>query len=236
MHTAPQNLEIERIYAHASAHGLRAIAITACNAGEGVSHVTLALAQRYLLAGASALVVDLNLHRPLLTSLLETYDAQPGIEPFTAPRLTGPRDGTIALTGVTVPAGRNALLKLRTPGVLEHCIRHWQQQFDVVLFDTSPLNRINANNLPAERVAAACDGALLVTLSGQTTRAQVSEGVGRLQAAGARLSGCIINDRFNPPLKSELLREIERLRSRLPRLADRLGRFVRTNRLLSLDS
>ena len=231
----PQSMEIERIFSHLSTQGYRSVAITASNTDEGVTSVTLALAQRYLLSGLSALVVDLNLYRPSLIPMLETYTEQVTEGYFSSPQLVGTEKGVIALTGIAAPEGRDALVKLRHPGVLRQCIQQWHQQFDVVLFDTSPLNRINASNLPAERTAVECDATLLVVLANKTTKAQVSEAVERLTTAGAHLTGSILNDRYNPCLKHELIRQIKRLDRRCKWLSQRLQKIVNNNRLLTLD-
>jgi protein-tyrosine kinase len=68
-----QNMEIEQIYAQIFSEPKRSIAICSANAGEGVTSLTLALAERHLLAGHSTLVVDLNLYRPALQSLLNIH-------------------------------------------------------------------------------------------------------------------------------------------------------------------
>ncbi len=228
-------MEIERIYTQVLEAGHRSVAVTACRSGDGVSSLTQALAQRNLLAGRSTLVVDLNLYRPSLIPLLALNHGDPSAGVFQAPQLMGVADRTIALTGISAPGGRETLVKLRTPGTLEQCISRWCEHFDTVLFDTSPLSRINANNLPAERAAAACDATLLVVLAGDSSKAMVSEAVQRLKTAGANLVGCILNDRHNPPLRTELLREIQRLGPRFDWLRRRLERRVRDSRLLALE-
>ncbi len=235
MHFAAHSLEIERLYSHMTTHDIRSVAVTACNTGEGVSSLATALAQRYLLSGRSTLLVDLNLYRPSLVPLLETHQDEKPEQLFSAPQLMGFDDSNLALTGVAAPSGRSALIKLRSPGLLEQTIANWHQQFEVVILDTSPLNRINANNLPAERAAAACDSSLLVVLSGITSKAQAAEGIDRLQAAGATLGGCVLNDRYNPRLQAELQREIQRLHKYFRWLAEKLRKIVSKNRLLSLD-
>jgi len=235
MHIPPQNMEIERIYSQVLGIGKRAIAISSANSGEGVSSIAQALTQRNLLAGHSTLLVDLNLHHPSLNSLLKLDEstAEPGL--LDKPQLVSIKKQSTTLTGIIPPTRRDLVMKLRKPGVLEQCITEWQETFDTVIFDTSPINRVNANNIPPERVAAACDGSLLVVLAGCTTEAMVSTAVDKLNAAGAQLLGCVYNDRNNPPLKSELLREARRLEPRFGRIAHRLGNWIRQNRLLSME-
>jgi Mrp family chromosome partitioning ATPase len=230
-----QNMEIERIYSQLLATDYRSIAVTSCRSGEGVTSLTLALAQRNLLAGRSTLIVDLNLYRPCLIPLLQLEADMNSRSLFKPPQLMTTVSQSLALTGIDTPQGREKLVKLRKPGILEQQIDDWLKSYDTVLLDTSPLGRVNANNLPAERVAAASQATLLVVLSGDTTKAMVSAAKERLESAGAQLAGCVLNDRFNPPLKQELLREIHRITPRFDRLRNRLSRWLNNNRLLSLE-
>ncbi len=235
MHIPPLNMEIEKIYAQLIGENNRSIAICSANQGEGVTSIALALAHRSLLAGHTTLVVDFNLYRPSLNKLLTLDWPLAENEGYDKPQLVTVQQQPIALIGITAPTRRDLVIKLRKPGVLEEFIAEWKKTFDTIIFDTSPINRINANNIPAERVAAACDGCLLVVLAGNTAEAMVSAAVGKLKSAGANLLGCIFNDRDNPSLKNELLREAQRLESRYGNLARRIGNWIRTSHLLSME-
>ena len=63
----------------------------------------------------------------------------------------------------------------------------------------------------------------------------VSTAVNKLSNAGSQLLGCVFNDRDNPPLKHELLREIQRIRPRFSGITDWFEKRIRRNRLLSLE-
>mgnify|MGYP001827166126 CR=1 FL=1 len=235
MHIPPHNMEIERIYTQVLAPGKRAIAITSANSGEGVTSVALAMAQRNLLAGHSTLVVDLNLHRPAFRGVLGLDRPATVNGLLDPPQLIALQELPVAVLGIPAPAKREAVMKLRNPGVLEDCIAGWQQEFDTVIFDTSPVNHVNASIIPPERVAAACEGSLMVVLAGHTTEAMVFSATEKMRAAGAQLLGCVLNDRDNPSLKDELLREVRRLEPRFGRMARHLGRWIKQNSLLSLE-
>lgn len=235
MHIPPQDMEIERIYSQILAEGTRALALTSANPGEGVTSLALALAHRNLLAGHSTLLVDLNLHHPAFNVLLRLEEPTNPPELLDQPQLICSKEPNIALTGITAPTKREIVMKLRKPGVLEACINELKKNYDTVIFDTSAINRVNANNIPAERIAAACDGALLVVLSGNTTEAMVSMAVNKLKSAEAQLLGCVMNDRHSPPLKSELLREIRRITPKLGGIANWFEKRIRQNHLLSLE-
>ncbi|MBL1277896.1 MAG: hypothetical protein COB30_017595 [Ectothiorhodospiraceae bacterium] len=239
MRIPAQNMEIERIYSQILGEGKHAIAISSANSDEGVSSIAQALAERNLLAGHSTLLVDLNLHHPSFNSLLklDKSSSKPELIDISLekPQLVTVKEQSIALIGVTPPTRRELVIKLRKPGVLEGCITEWQQTFDTIIFDTSPINRINANNIPPERVAAACNGSLLVVLAGSTTEVMVSAAIDKLNAAGAQLLACVYNDRFNPSLKDELLRELRRVEPRFSKMTHRIENWIRKNQLLAME-
>jgi len=235
MQIPPQSMEIEKIYSQQHRENSRSIAVCSANEGEGVTSVALALAQRNLLAGHSTLVVDLNLYRPALNTLLILDEPVLECGVFDTPRIVTVQKQPIALIGITSPTHRDLVMKLRKPGVLEEIIIEWEKLFDIIIFDTSPLNRINARNIPAERVAEACDGCLMVVLAGSTTEAMVSTACEKLKCTNAILLGCVLNDHCNPSLKSELLREARRLESLCSGLAKRIGNWIRNSHLLSME-
>lgn len=234
MMISPLNVEIERIYFQIVRNGYKTLALTATESGEGVTSLAAAIAHRSLLAGQSTLVVDLNLYHPSLVSqgiTATTYDSHF----LPNPELVGVEGENAFFTGVIAPSKRETIMALRRPGSLEAYIEQWHKDYDLVIFDTSPVSRLNANNIPPERIAAAADGTILVVMSGQTTEAQASESVKKLHDAGAHLLGCVMNDKNNPSLKTEILREIGRLGNRLPKITQMLRKAVFNSHLLSLE-
>ena len=236
MYIPPENMEIQQIYTRLQDMGKQSIAITSASAGDGATSIALALAQHYLLAGHYTLLVDLNLHHPSLDTLLDlNLPVSENNELFESPKLMSTPSKDVALTGIIAPDRRDVIMKLRQPGILEKAISEWQKVYDTVIIDTSPINQINSKNIPPERVAAACDGSLLVVLAGQTNEIMASTAINTLRSAGAQVLGCVYNDRDNPTLKTELIRETQRLRPRLGRIATYIEGWIQKNRLLSID-
>ncbi len=195
----------------------------------------MALAQRNLLAGHSTLLIDLNLHHPSMQSELKLDNSPLNPELFNKPELVCCQKTNITLTGITAPMKREIIMKLRKPGVLEECIKELKPFYNTIIFDTSAINQVNANNIPAERVSAACDGSLLVVLSGTTTEAMISMAVSKFQSTEAQLLGCVLNDRDTPTLKNELLREVKRINPPFTSIANWLDKKIRTSQILSLE-
>lgn len=230
----PHHLEIENIFTQVQAENHRSIAITSANPGEGVTSIALALAQRNLLSGNSSLIIDMNLTRPSLQSVLSIQKLDDTASSLDTPQLVSNQSNEISLMGITAPQDRSTIMKLRQPGVLETCLEACKEKYELVIIDTSPLNDSDENSIPAARIAAACNATLIVVLAGHTREISVHTAVQRLKTSGANLMGCIINDKNNPPLQSELIREAKRLEPFLSRISKRIQRSISRSHFLSL--
>ncbi|HYN78922.1 MAG TPA: CpsD/CapB family tyrosine-protein kinase [Lamprocystis sp. (in: g-proteobacteria)] len=229
-------VELERVYSRTIARGVHSLAITASEEGEGVTTLVVALAKRNRYSGRSTLVVDLNLHRPALHKR------------FNLSFIPGPPDGVHGpdalprvdlgegLTVMPAPANRGEAVLLRDKQHFDEYLKVWRRQYDVVLFDTTPLNGSNKGNIPAERVCHGCEGSILVVLAGMTPASAVKAGLDRLKAAGVTPIGTVLNDKQNPSLAEELRRESLRFDRLLPGFTHRMRQKIRTSQLLNLET
>jgi protein-tyrosine kinase len=228
-------LELEAVYARSIGQGMRTLAVCAANSGEGVSMLAEALARRAQAAGRRVLLVEMNLYQPTMANHF-------GIErqawlPARSEKGQGALPLIHEIQGFGVlPASlaKEASMRLREPHVLEHSLNEWLNHYDHVIFDTSPLNATNQHNIPAERIAAACEGCLLLVLAGKTTQSAVIQARRRLDAANVRLIGAVVNDCYNPTLAAEMVREVRRLERWVPRMAGWLKRRVMDSPLLNV--
>jgi len=229
-----QNTELENIYSRSLGAGMKSIAITSSNPGEGVSSLAVALAQRHLLANKSTLFVDLNSdktdHLVLLTSSKKNSPVA-SIEP----QILTDKQESYALLGIPVPVNSKVNLDWRNPGILERHLATWIDQFDAVIVDAGSLNRNPQTLIPAERIVSACEATMLVVMAGITTELTVRHSCERIHSAGGQLTGCILNECYNPSLKQELLRESNRIPRIFNRLASKITDLIHNNRLLSLE-
>jgi len=214
--------ELEAIYARTLGQGMRSLTVCAARSGEGVTTIAEALARRARLSGRRVLLVEMNLYKPTLSNHfgIERQAWLLGGGKLSVERDSLPiiheQDG---LGLLPASLSHEAGMRLRDPDVLAYSLQGWLQDFDHVLFDTSPLTATNQNNVPAEQICAACEGCLLVVLAGRTSESSVRQASRRLKAANARLIGAVLNDQVNPSLAFELTRETLRIERRLPRLA-----------------
>ncbi len=231
---ATANSELENIYLRSLGAGLRSLAITSSNPGEGVSSLAVALVQRHLLAGKSTLLVDLGGNQAGETCrLTPALDGSPLSS--TEPRLLTNEGCSYALLGIPAPGGRKASLDWCNPGQLEGHIETWLKQFDAVVIDCPNFSQPGAVPVSAERIVGACEAVLLVVMAGVTTEPAVRHTCERIESARGRLAGCVLNELYNPSLKQEMLRESARLPKVFGRLKARLLQSIERNRLLSLE-
>lgn len=239
MQLAYQNLEIEQVYNQVFHPGKMAITVCAANEQEGVTSLALALAQRHTLAGHRTLVVDMNLYRPAITAIdAFTKEADNnGLVPlaFAAPCLITSEHLDGVLLGVPAPSQRPHIMALRQGDKLQQQIELWLSQVDCVIFDTSPLNQINQRNIPAQLVAAACDGAIVVVLAGKTSQAMLSNAMLKLSKAKVNLVGCVFNDAINPSLSQELIRQTEKARRWFGPIATAVKHWLSRSRILKVE-
>ena len=248
-----QHLELEYIYNATLAKGLRSLAVTSANSGEGVSSILTSLAYRNLYADRATLIVDFNLFRPnirqrfslpsdtvsssntAITSLYGNKQLSDNKQQLPSPQLIEHGKSQAPLAILTPNPCKTSLLQLREPGTIEEMIECWKKDYDSILFDTSAINSANWSNLPAQRAAAASDGTLLVVLSGHTTETMLATAAKKLTDADAVIVGCVLNDRDNPQLNYELIREANRIEGVFPRLSAWLKNKVHNTPIFNLE-
>jgi protein-tyrosine kinase len=238
--------ELESIYSQTIDCGVRSLAITACNSGEGTTTLACALAKRAQAGGHKTLLVDMDFCHPsigpefglqagswqhldnLLADQILLVDESKTLSPY----LTKAVFPLAVLPAPSTPTGN---LMLREKGYLARCMKAWLKEYAVVIIDTSPLNAINRHNLPAERICLQCEGTVLTVLAGVTKQGQLQSAMERLAGHGIQLSGCVFNDLYCPSLGEELIRETYRLQRWLPTMMSAIRRKLRQSTLFNLS-
>lgn len=226
------NMEIEHVFLQLEQQECRSLCITSTNSGEGVTSLAQALTERHLLAGYRTLLVDLNLQNPSLTAL--SFITGPKEEKETTPHyLALTLQDNVVLSGLPAPTNKANIMELRQPKYLKNQISQWLTEFDKVIIDASALSQLSVDNIPAQTIAGACDGTIMVILSGQILQTELTIAIESLKKNQANLIGHVFNDKYQPGLKNEICREIERFRFLPKRLSTKLISIVQNNRFLS---
>ncbi len=167
------------------------ILITSVSAGEGKSSTSLNLARTFVQADKSVLLIDADMRKPRLHTLLElenscglsTYLAGVNSDP---PLVNVPQEFMQLLpAGPTPPNPAELLDSERMKNILET----FGLNFDIVLIDAPPI----LNMTDAMVLSKMVDGTLLVVRSGKTTRETLASGLAKLRLINAHLLGVVLN-------------------------------------------
>ena len=224
-------IELEQVYSQTLGNGINSLAVCAANSGEGCTSLACALAERHQKSGYSCLLVDMNLYRPAFDRYFNLPRADWSLEEHSSSSaMVNLAQGYNVLTASTLPA-----MDFRKSELVSRFIETWRRSFDAIVIDTSPLNALNRNNIPAELICGAADAAILVVRSNKTTESELLTAYNRLQRCSARLAGVVMNDAECPTLAEELLREATRLERMFPRIGAWFANKIRSSHFLNLS-
>lgn len=220
-------VEIEYIYNQTIGSGYRTIAITSAANGEGKTSLVTALAKRAKLSEKSVLIVELNTFNPALSAKLRDQHSQQSSAIITM------QDQGYSL--LPAPHNFREIMRYKETKILLESITNWLSEYDCVLFDTSALQSLNQSNIPPEIVCEVCEGTILITAAGKTPASFIEEGLKKLKNKKVNLIGAVINDRHNPSLLSEVLRETHRFNRIFPKAMARLRTWLSSLLLLNVS-
>ncbi|MFD2228759.1 hypothetical protein [Alkalimarinus sediminis] len=224
-----QYVEIEQIYAQTLGNGYRSLSIVSPGVGSGCTSIASALAFRHAAVGQTVLLVDANLRSPSIDRRFNLNRSRwPSEVPALSTHLQQVAPSIHALT-----ANLDGAVEIKANEYLYELTSHFKEMFDVIIFDTSPLNAVNRNNIPAETIASQTEATLMIVKGGETTEADLRQAHAKLLNK-ANLVGAVINDQNNPRLADELIREADRLSRLLPRVANKLKAFIAQNNFLNM--
>lgn len=168
------------------------IVVTSPVYGEGKSATAANLAIIYAEAGRKVLLVDGDLRRPRVADYLAVKQS-PGLSnvlagdvPFADAMQRSHGKGLAVLASGSLAPNPAELLGSTA---MTDLLSELRSSFDIVVVDTPPLLPVT----DAAVAASQSDGALVVVRYGKTKLAQVSSAIDALEAADARVLGCVVN-------------------------------------------
>ena len=126
---------------------------------------------------------------------------------------------------IDVPAGTSLHALLNDGQGLPAASAQWLAFFDSIVFDCPPFEA-HQPALYTPMTASAAEALLLVTMPGAMARGGMEEVLKWLTESGAVVSALVLNDRLNPTLAQEMIREANRLRRVAPALVRYITRKV----------
>jgi capsular exopolysaccharide synthesis family protein len=170
----------------------KAIVITSPGPGEGKSTTCANLGVVLAQAGKRTLVVDCDLRKPKVHQLFGIRNME-GMVNVLVGELSleqVARDVAVpdlkVVTSGPIPPNPSELLGFRR---FSELLDHARQDFDYLLLDTPPVERVSDANILAGQV----DGTLLVFNARNTRKAAVRHTVHSLQSVGANVLGTVMN-------------------------------------------
>lgn len=226
-------LEVEEIYNNSIGKGMRSVAVTAANPDEGTSTLAYALSQRSEVDGKRTLLVEVNMLHPELGDLSGQAHTDWFPDPESADAcVMGSEESKLDI--LPAPCNADAIV-FRSVANMSKLMQHWLEKYDVVIFDTSPVNARNRNNIPAESICALADGAILMVMAGVTRQTQFKAALDRLTHSDVTLVGIVFNDFRNPRLADEICRETRRLDKWLPNAMARIRSKIKKSSFFNID-
>lgn len=145
------------------------------------------------------LLVDLNMRRPQL-HVPFGLKREGGFTEIAAGSLKW--EEAVKDTGLAelkmITAGRrdNELHLTLTPVLVENMIHEMKEDFDLILFDSSPLLNQNKNNVDPVFLSLVCETVVMVVQDKITTREQLTNAVAAVKDEGGRMDGIVYNHQF----------------------------------------
>lgn len=211
----PQTHAIETVYARLMRLEVYQAVICSPEAQAGSSTLARAVAVRAAASGKRVLLIELNMRTP---SQHFAFDcARNEWLPLTGHWEHAVQSTEIpGLSLLTSPEKSGHCVEFRDVETLRLFFGSTRSGFDLVLCDAGPLLFSGDPIIQTELVCAASAHTLLNVLTTVTTESQVDEIRILLEQSGVQLCGVVMNDRFAPCLKRELIRETWRLQKICP--------------------
>lgn len=213
-----RHLATQRAYSATLGRGARTLAVTGSQPDAGSSALAFDIAAAGAAFGKRVLLVRAH--------FTEAGDAIP------AGLGTGPEDIRAAsrseahmLWTLDVPSGTRLHALLNDGQRLAEACAQWLADFDSIVFDCPPFET-EQPVIYTPLTASAAEAVILVTMPGAVARSGIEEVLKWLTESGAVVSALVLNDRFNPTLAQEMIREANRLGRILPGLVRYLTRKV----------
>lgn len=174
----------------------RTMLVTSCREGEGKTTTALAMARDAAAAGAKVILVDADMRRPSVHTVMN-IPKTPGLSNLLTQSLSA--DAVIHETDTpglhVMPAGPKppSPAELLSGAGFRALLTYLKEHYDQVIIDSPPVLGL----ADAPRLSAAVDGTMLVIEANRSQRGAIEAAVRRLTAARARIIGAVLV-KFDP--------------------------------------
>ena len=234
MRSMEKTSAVEAIYSTIVRESIHQICITSLTKDSGNTSLCHTLATRAAQAGKHVLLMELNLENPTLDKLEDIQQNQ--WLPLTGHWEQAVQDSqTPGLKLLCAPSETGRCIEFRDIEIMSLFFQNAMTQYDLIICDVSPLLCQEASVIPTEALSFTSQHTFLNVLTNVTTESQLTEAKEMLEQNGASISAVIMNDRFSPSLKDELIRETHRFERYLPRTMAFFRKLIERSLLLNQD-
>jgi len=234
MRSMEKTSAIEAIYSTIVRESIQQICITSLTKDSGNTTLCHTLATRAAQAGKHVLLIEFNLENPSL-GRFETIIQNQWL-PLTGHWEQAVQDSqTPGLKLLCAPNETGNCIEFRDIEIMALFFETAMSQYDLIICDVSPLLCQEASIIPTEALSFTSQHTFLNVLTNVTTESQLTEAKEMLEQNGASISAVIMNDRYAPSLKDELIRETQRLNKLFPRTMNLMRRVLNRSLLLNQD-
>jgi capsular exopolysaccharide synthesis family protein len=191
------------IAASATLHGGEGVApktfvVTSPQAGDGKTTTAVGLAMALARRGKSVLLVDADLRKPSLHSVLETavdpglttlFSGRPVWEAVRTLEVSSPGHSPVRLDVLTAGVLPPNPADLLAGPIMQDFVRDARARYDAVVIDTPPVNLASDASL----LAQSTDAVLLVIRDARTHRGMLHRAVTRLRGVRGNVRGVLLN-------------------------------------------
>jgi len=172
----------------------KSILVTSSTEAEGKTFVACQLAACLTQLGSRVLLVDANLRAPKLQDIFEV-PGRSGLSSVLAGTGEVCHDcvrSTLVPNLYVIPSGPTcaAPAELFGSASLERFLRESSEQFDYIVLDSAPLQKV----IDSHVLLRQCDAAVLVTRSGFSTRQSIQTTRELIASEHAKITGVVLND------------------------------------------
>lgn len=184
------------------------------NGNAGVSSLTLSFAKRLQKTGARVLVLDFNNTNPM-SGELNTATAPDETTPDEAwqfdtisTQLSINQRMGIDFLSISTLSSRDSA---RDVSAVHEAFIRWQQEFDCILVDSSPLLEESQYNIPSRVFANAAQLSILLVSAGETTEEALVTANQKIEEEGFKNVHLVLSQVRLPPLGPRLLEKVASL-------------------------
>lgn len=223
---------VSKLYNDAISLNVKTLGLLSTHLNEGVSHFARALYAFSQRQGKKVLFFDCTPSYRFIHQYVDAVKTPDSIDDAINCVVKAQIDG-VALDYLSVSVFEN--IPLGTSDAIQHLLKALLDEFDLIIVDLGCTKtgetKVVSNDLVAEFVQAV----VYVILAGDVTIENVTQRVSQLLKNGVNVIGSVLNDRDNPTLAFEMIRETHRFDKILPKLMKKIRAKIRRNNFLNME-